>query len=159
MTGIALGSIWLSYLLSAIFGPDMVTGVDQQHFNSAAGIGWIFDAIATGIVVTTALQGIRFKVADRAPWMLLSLGTGAIWLAVMFLAIFAPVWVTGSDPTRIPFWAGFGAIAGVILTWILCSFLKTASFEPAESTAPLTTTRPAGDPRPDAQDATVKLRR
>jgi len=159
MTGIALGCIWLCYLLSAIFGPDMVTGVQHQHFNSAAAIGWIFNAIATGLVVTAALQGIRAKVTDKAPWTMLGLGTGAIWLAVMFVAIFAPVLVTGTDPDQIPFWAGMGAIAGVILTWILCRFVKTASFEPAESAAVPTTTTPTVDLEPAAEDATVKLRR
>jgi MFS family permease len=151
MTGIALGCIWLSYLLGAVFGPDMVTGAQHQHFNSAAAIGWIFNAIATGMVVTAALQGIRAVVTDRAPWTMLGLGTGAIWLAVMFVAIFAPVWVTGTDPDRIPFWAGFSAIVGVILTWILCKFVRAASFE--------STMTPTAGLEPDAEDATVKLRR
>jgi hypothetical protein len=159
MTGIALGCIWLSYLLGAIFSPGFVTGVQHQYFNSAAAIGWIFNAIATGLVVTAALQGIRAKITDKAPWTMLGLGTGAIWLAVMFVAIFAPVWVTGTDPDKIPFWAGIAAIAGVILTWMLCRFVKTAAFEPAESTAVPTTTTPTPDPEPAAEDATVKLRR
>jgi len=45
MTGIALGCIWLSYLLGAIFGPDMVTGTQHQYLNSAAAIGWIFNGL------------------------------------------------------------------------------------------------------------------
>ena len=70
MTAIALGCIWRSYLsclsydchrpwmhlaelpsglLGAIFAPDFVTDVQHQHFNSAAPIGWTFDAIATGL--------------------------------------------------------------------------------------------------------------
>ena len=157
MTGIALGCIWLTYVLGAIFGPDMVTGTQHQHFNSAAAIGWIFNAIATGLVVTAALQGIRAKVTDKAPWTMLGLGTGAIWLAVMFVAIFAPVWVTGTDPDKIPFWAGMSAIAGVILTWILCRFVKTASFEPmAQHVESITATPTSVDL---SGDATVRLRR
>jgi Short C-terminal domain len=159
MTGIALGCIWLSYLLGAIFGPGFVTGVQHDHFNSAAAIGWIFDAIATGLVVTAASRGIRARVTDKAPWTMLGLGVGAIWLAVMFVAIFAPVWVTGTDPDRIPFWAGIAAIAGVILTWILCRFVKTAFFEPAEPMAVPTTTTPTAGLEPAAEDAAVKLRR
>ena len=157
MTGIALGCIWLSYLLGAIFGPGFVTGVQHQHFNSAAAIGWIFNAVATGLVVTATLQGIRAKVTDKAPWTMLGLGTGAIWLAVMFVAIFAPVWVTGTDPDQIPFWAGIAAIAGVILTWMLCRFVKMAAFEPELTAVPATT--PTVDVEPAAKDATVKLRR
>jgi len=158
MTGIALGCIWLTYVLGAIFGPDMVTGTQHQHFNSAAAIGWIFNAIATGLVVAAALQGIRARVTDKAPWTMLGLGVGIIWLAVMFVAIFAPVWVTGTDPDKIPFWAGMSAIAGVILTWILCRFVKTASFEPVESTAVPVTTTPTAGLESAAEDATVKLR-
>jgi MFS family permease len=158
MTGIALGSIWLSYLLAAIFSPDMVTGSQHQHFAIAAAIGWIFTAIATGLVVTAALQGIRARVTDKAPWTMLGLGAGAIWLAVMFVVIFAPVWVTGTDPDRIPGWVWISGTAGVILTWILCRFVKTASFEPVVSTAvPVTTTLTAGL-ESAAEDATVKLR-
>ena len=157
MTGIALGCIWLSYLMGAIFGPEMVTGAQHQHFNSAAGIGWIFNAAATGMVMTAAVQGIRAKVADKAPWSTLGLGIGAIWTAVMFVAVFAPVWVTGTDPDRIPFWAGMSAIAGVILTWILCRFVKTASFEPmAQHVESITATPTSVDL---SGDATVRLRR
>ena len=109
--------------------------------------------------MTAALQGIRAKVTDKAPWTMLGLGVGAIWLAVMFVSIFAPVWVTGTDPDRIPFWAGFSAIAGIILTWILCRFVKTASFESAESMVGSTTTtptvdlEPAAEPRPRSKNA------
>lgn len=89
MTGIALGCMWLSYVLGAVFGPDMVTGVQHENFKSAAAIGWI------------------------------------------------------------------SAIAAVILTWILCRFVKTASFEP---TAAPVTTAPTVDLEPAVEDATVKLR-
>ncbi|HMK98178.1 MAG TPA: SHOCT domain-containing protein [Acidimicrobiales bacterium] len=159
VAGIALGCIWLSYVLGAVFGPDMVTGAQHEHFNSAAAIGWIFNGLATGMVVTAALQGIRARVTDKAPWAVLGLGTGAIWLAIMFVTIFAPDWVTGTDPERIPGWAGLGAIAGVILTWILCRFVKTASFEPVEPSAALTTTSPTDSSEAPAEDATVTLRR
>ncbi len=70
-------------------------------------------------------------VIDKAPWTMLGLGIGAIWLAVMFAAIFTPVWVTGTNPTKLPVWAGLSAIAGVIFTGMLCNFVKTASFQPA----------------------------
>jgi hypothetical protein len=159
MTSIALGCIWLTYILGALFSPGFVTGAQHEHFNSAAAIGWIFDAIATCLVMAAALQGIRAKVTDKAPWTVLGLGVSAIWLAVVLAGIFAPVWVTGTDPDRIPGWAGIAAIAGLILTWILCRFVKTASFEPAVSLAGPTTTTPTVDLEPAIEDATVKLRR
>jgi len=159
MIGIALGCVWLSYLLGALFSPGFVTGVQHQHFNSAAGIGWIFNAIATGLVMTAALQGIRARVTDKPPWTMLGLGVGAIWIAVMLVAVFAPVWITGTDPDKIPFWAGIAATGGVVLTWMLCRFVKSASFEPVgSSAAPATTTATAGL-ESAADDATASLRR
>ncbi len=159
MTGIALGCIVVSGILGSIFSPNLVTGSQHEQIPIAAFVGWIFDLIAIGMVVTVAIEGIRAEVIDRAPWTLLGLGVGAIWLAVMFVAIFAPVWVTGTDPTELPIWGGLSAIAGVVLTGILCNFVKTTSFQPAESKAwPATTTLPAG-PEPAADDATAKLRK
>ena len=169
MTGVAFGSIWVSYILGALFSPGFVTGAQHDHFNSAAAIGWVFNAVTTGLVVTAASQGIRARISDRAPWTTLGLGVCAIWVAVTAVAVFAPVWVTGTDPDKIPVWAGFAAIAGLILTWILCRFVKTASFEPAPPVAGPTlrstgtiagpaTTGQALDAESADGDATVKLR-
>jgi hypothetical protein len=147
MTGTAIACICVSGVLGSIFTPDLVTGSQHQHLPIAAFTAWIWNAIAMGIVVTVAIQGIRAEVTDRAPWTVLGLGVGAIWLGVMFVAIFAPVGVTGTDPTKIPVWARLSAIAGVILTAILCNFVQTASFQPAEPKAELTATTPPIDLR------------
>ena len=162
MTGIAVGSIWLSYLMGAVFGPAIITGIQHDYFNSAAAIGWIWNGFATGLVVIAALLGFRTKVAEKAPWAMLGVGVSVIWLAVMFVAVFAPPWVTGTDPDQFPFWAGMAATAGVILTWVLCRFVKAVSFESATSSVAATTPAPAMPPllTPEVpDDATVKLRR
>src|SRR5215471_12785858 len=70
MTGIALGSIFVSGILGGIFTPDMVTGTQHQHFPGAF-VGWIFDLIAIGFVVPAAMRGMRAKVTDPAPWTML----------------------------------------------------------------------------------------
>jgi hypothetical protein len=158
MTGIALGSICVSGILGGIFTPDMVTGSQHQHFPGAS-VGWIFDLIAIGFVVPAAMKGIRAKVTDPAPWTMLSLGVSAVWLAVMFVAIVAPVWVTGTDPDQIPIWAGLGTIAGVIVTGILCNFVKTASFEPAAAMPEIPTETSIVGPEAVTDDATAKVRR
>jgi hypothetical protein len=158
MTGIALACICVSGVLGSIFTPALVTGAQHQHIPIAAFTGWIWNVIAIGMVVTVAMRGIRAEATDKAPWTMLGLGVGAIWLGVMFVAIFAPVWVTGTDPDKLPVWAGLSAIAGVILTGILCNFVKTASFRPAESKAASATTSAEGLDSA-AEDATVKLRR
>ena len=146
MTSVALACICVSGVLGSIFSPSLVTGAQQQQLPIGAFIGWIFDAIAISMVVGAAIKGIRAEVANRAPWIVLGLGVGAIWLAVMFAAIFAPVWVTGTDPTRIPIWAGLSVITGLIATGILCSFVRTASFELAELKPDPRTTGPTAGP-------------
>jgi len=115
--------------------------------------------IAIGMVATAAARGIRAHVTDRFPWTMLAAGTGAIWLAVTLVAVFAPVWVTGTDPTQLPVWAGLAAITGVILTGILCNLVKTGSFEPAASTASSPVPTPAQGAGPTVDDATVTLQR
>ena len=157
MTGAAIACICVSGIVGSIFTPNLVTGTQHQHIPIGALSGWIFDLIAIGLVLKVALHGIRAGVTDKAPWTLLGLGVSAIWLAVMFVAIFAPVWITGTDPTRIPVWAGLSAIAGVILTAILCNFVNTASFV-AESQAGSAPTTPTTDRKPGADVVTVTLR-
>ncbi len=159
MTGVAIACIVVSGVLGSIFSPDLVTGTQHEHLHIGAMVGWVFDALAIGMVAMAAQKGIRAKVSDRAPWTVLGFGVGAIWLAVMFVAIFAPVWVTGTDPTKIPVWAGLSVILGVLLTGILCSFVKTASFEPAQPEPGPVTTTPTMGPEPAAEDATTTLQR
>jgi Short C-terminal domain len=158
MTGVTLGCIWLSYILAAIFAPDMVTGSQHQHFQIEAVVGWSFVAIATGLVMAAALRGIRAKVTDKAPWTVLGIGVSAIWFTVMFVVIFAPVWVTGTDPDRIPGMVWIAGTAGVILTWIFCHFMKTAFFQPAPTNPGTMTITPAVGLDSVADDATLKLR-
>ncbi len=159
MTGVALACIGVSGVLGSIFTPQMVTGVQHQQIPIAGFTGWIFDLVAIGMVVAVALQGIRAQVTDRAPWITLGLGVGAIWLGVMFVAIFAPPWVIGTDPEQLPIWGLFAAIGGVVLTGILCNFVRTASFQPAQSQPVSGTAAPTVLPDSGADDATVKLRR
>jgi len=57
MTGIALGSIFVSGILGGIFTRDMVTSTQHQHFPGAF-VGWIFDLIAIAFVVPAAMPEI-----------------------------------------------------------------------------------------------------
>lgn len=159
MTGIAVGCICVSGVLASIFTPDLVTGVQHQHTPIAAWIGWIFDMAAIAMVAPTAIKGIRGKVTDRAPWILLGLGVGAIWLAVMFISIFTPVSVTGTDPTKVPIGGFISAVAGIVLTGLLCKMVKTTAFEPVEAQPGPETAVPMVGPEPAANDAATKLRR
>jgi len=167
MTGIALACICVSGVLGSIFSPDLVStggsydsGFTHQHVPLAAFMGWIFAVIAIALVLTAAMQGIHAKVTDRVPWTILGLGAGGIWLAVMFISIFTPAMVTGTDPwlTWFPLASILSVIAGLALTWLLCKMVKTAFFEPAESQPGPPTTTPTVGPQPAADDAATKLR-
>ena len=164
MTGIAVTSIVVSGIFGSIFSPDFVstsgtaTGYTYQHAPVAAYSGWIWNLIAIAMVLSAAMKGIRGKVTDRTAWTLLGLGAGGIWFAVMFVSIFAPVMVTGTDPwlTWTPLGEIFSVIAGIILTWILCHFVKTDLFEPAEARAETAT--PMVRPEPTTDDVAIMLR-
>ncbi|HUJ67545.1 MAG TPA: SHOCT domain-containing protein, partial [Acidimicrobiales bacterium] len=86
-------------------------------------------------------------------WARLRLGRGR------FAAVFAPVFVTGTDPTKLHIWALLAAIAGVVPTWILCNFVRTASFDAAEPTPISATSAPTADAESAAEDPTGTLRR
>jgi len=167
MTGIATVCIVISGVLGSIFSPDLVStggsydsGFTHTHVPLAAFMGWVFCVIALALVLPTAMQGIRAKVTDRVPWTILGLGAGGIWLAVMFISIFTPAMVTGTDPwlTWFPLASIISVIAGVVLTWLLCRTVKAAFFESGESQpGPVTTAATVG-PEPAADGAVTKLR-
>ena len=169
MTAVAIGCIAISGIFGSIFSPDFVStsgtavGYTRQHTPMAAYSGWIWDVIAIAMVLPAALRGIRAKVTDRAAWTVLGLGAGGIWLAVMFVSIFAPVMVTGTTPwlTWVPLGEILSVIAGLVLTYILCKFVKTGFFEPvAEQPRGETTTstRAIVGPESGAGDAVTTLR-
>jgi hypothetical protein len=169
MTAVAIGCLVVSGVLGSIFSPDFVstsgtsTGYTYQHVPVAAYSGWIWNVIALAMVLSAAMQGIRAKVTDRVPWSLLGLGVGGIWLAVMFISIFAPVMVSGTAPwlTWTPLGEIFSVIGGLVLTWILCHFVKTTFFQPAEAQPPSAVTgaiTPTAGPMPTAHDPATKLR-
>jgi hypothetical protein len=88
-------------------------------------------------------------------------GAGGIWLAVMFISIFAPVMATGTAPwiTEISLASILSVIAGLLLTWPLCNMVKTAFFQTAEPQPGQVTATPTAGPPPAADDAATKLRR
>lgn len=58
-------------------------------------------------------------------------------------------------PEQIPIWGLFGAIAGIVITGVLCNFVRTAAFEPAATTE-VPVTRVSIER--EADDAPAKLR-
>jgi MFS family permease len=171
MTGMALCCIVVSGIFCSIFTPDLVSTsgatvgnvyvYSHQHVPLAAYMGWVFDVIAIGVVLSAAIEGIRAKMTDRAPWTVLGFGVGGIWLAVMFISIFTPAAVSGTAPwlTWNPLAFFLSVVAGLVLTWLLCRMVKKASFEPASSHMAAETSKSATLPEVSEDDAVAKLRR
>ena len=80
MTGVAMASIFISWIFSSIFAPHLVTtggsadiGYTHQHIPLVAFSGWIWYVIAIAMVLPAAIRGIRVKVTDRVAWTVLGL--------------------------------------------------------------------------------------
>jgi hypothetical protein len=129
LTGLALLSVWVSVAVAMMFAPDMVSGSQHEHLALVAWTDWIWGLVATGTVTLAAVRGVKAKVAGLAPWLALAISVAVVWLGVMLVSVFAPVFVTGTDPTVLPMAALGAPIVGVVLTGFICRFIETA-FEP-----------------------------
>src|SRR5579864_4442271 len=125
LSGVAIVAIWVGVVLASVFSPDMVTGSQHDHMQMAFG-DYLWGTVATGAVGLAAMAGIRSRTTSRAPWMVLSLGVAAIWFGVLLASVFAPTFVTGTDPTVLPLAVIGAPIFGVIVTGILCRFITEA---------------------------------
>jgi Short C-terminal domain len=141
LASFAVIAIWGSVVLSMIYSPDFVTGSQHEHY-AGGGLDWLWGGIATGLVGMATLEGIRARVASRAPWLVLGVGVAAIWVAVALLSIFTPRMVTGTDPTMIPYAAWGTPIIGLVATAFVSWFTRS-SFRFSSSASSATS---VGDP-------------
>jgi hypothetical protein len=114
-TAIGIGGIWVAVLLISLFAPDMVSGSQQEHLPVAAFTTWFWGGVGT-MVLLWAMGRLRGSARWRPIWIGLSVVTLGIWTLATILAITLPEFVTGTDPTRIPFAALFAPIAAAMLT-------------------------------------------
>jgi hypothetical protein len=114
-TAIGMGAIWIAVVLISVFAPDLVSGSEQEHLPVAAFSTWFWGGMGT-LAFLWAMGRLRGDEKWRSTWIGLSLVTVAIWALATVLAITLPVFVTGSDPTQIPFGAFFAPIAAVMLS-------------------------------------------
>jgi hypothetical protein len=114
-TAIGIGGIWVAVLLISLFAPDMVSGSEQQHLPIAAFTTWFWGGIGT-LVFLWAMGKVRGSATWPPTWIGLSVTTLAVWTVATILGIAAPVFVTGSDPTRIPVAAFFAPVVAAMLT-------------------------------------------
>jgi hypothetical protein len=113
LAGIA--GIWVAVTLISLLSPDMVTGSEQQHLPVAAFGAWLWGLAATGAFVW-GMGRLRGNAARQPFWVGLAVATIAIWGVATVLSIALPVYVTGSDPTRLPIGAMVSPVAAALLT-------------------------------------------
>ena len=113
MAGIA--GIWVAVTLISLLSPDMVTGSEQQHLPVAAFGAWLWGLVATGAFVW-GMGKLRGNMARQPFWVGLAVATMVVWGAATVLSITLPVYVTGSDPTRLPIGAIISPVAAAVLT-------------------------------------------
>lgn len=114
-TAIGTTGIWVAVALISFLAPDMVSGSEQQHLPIAAFGTWLWGAIGTGFFIW-AMGKLRGSGLWRSAWIGVSVATLLVWTVATIVAITAPEFVTGTDPTRIPFGALFAPIGAVLLT-------------------------------------------
>ena len=110
-----IAGIWVAVMLISLFAPDMVSGSEQQRLPVAAFGAWVWGLAATAVFVW-AMGKLRGDAARRPMWIGLAAVTVAVWGVATVLGIALPVYVTGSDPTRLPVGAMVAPVAAALLT-------------------------------------------
>jgi hypothetical protein len=113
LAGIA--AIWVAVTLISVFAPDMVTGSEQQHLPVGAFGAWFWGLAATGAFFW-GMGRLRGNAVRQPFWIGLAVATTVIWGVATVLSIALPVYVTGSDPTRLPIGAMVSPVAAALLT-------------------------------------------
>jgi len=114
-TAVGLGAIWLAVLLISLFAPDMVSGSEQEHLPVAAFATWFWGLVASAALLW-GMGRLRGSAARRPIWVGLGVAVVGVWAVAAVLSITLPVFVTGSDPTRIPIAAMVAPPAAALLT-------------------------------------------
>jgi hypothetical protein len=120
---LAIAAIWISVVTASLFAPVMVTGSNHEELSIVAMADWIWAGLATGLLLLAAGVSPR-RVAGS--WPMVGPVTAIVWAAVALVSIYAPAFVTGSDPTTIPLAAILAPIAGMTVTAFLSVFAAGA---------------------------------
>ena len=110
-----LVGIWLAVVVVSLFAPHMVSGSEQERLPIAAFTTWLWGVLGTAIYIW-GMGRLRRSNELREAWIGLTAATLVIWGAATIVAIAAPEFVTGSDPTRIPLAAFLAPIGAAVLT-------------------------------------------
>jgi hypothetical protein len=130
-TAAGLAGIWIAVGLISLFAPDMVSGSQQEHLPVAAFATWLWGLIATGAFVW-GMGKLRGEASRMPVWIGLAVATLVVWLVATILSITLPVFVTGSDPTRIPIGAFVSPVVATVLT-VLAGIIAGVFSRPPQS--------------------------
>lgn len=119
-----LAAIWVAVVLISVFSPDNVSGTQQEHVPVAAILTWIWGLIASKSMITL-LAKQRPHPERMADVRLLIGGIAVVWGIATIVAIWGPVMVTGTDPTRLPLAALLAPVAAMVLTTTGCQLFGT----------------------------------
>lgn len=120
---VALAGIWVPVALLCIFAPDLVTGAFQDRFPLALVVAPLAGVAATRSV---ARAFSRLGQASGSVWVPYVVTTSIIWIGVALAGTYAPVMVTGTDPTRLPLAVLVAPIAGAMLQGATTEFFLAA---------------------------------
>jgi hypothetical protein len=124
-----MAGIWVAVGLISFLAPDMVSGSEQEHLPVAAFGTWLWGLIATGAFVW-AMGKLRGSASRKPIWIGLAVATLIFWLVATILSITLPVFVTGTDPTRIPIGAFVSPVAATVLTCLAGITTRVFSMPP-----------------------------
>ncbi len=108
--GFLVGVVWIASTVAALAAPDLVSGSQHEHIPLVGLTVWLWALVATGYV----LMGSRRWVSPG-----FSVGVILVWGAVVVTAAWAPVMVTGTDPTEIPLSGMLAPVFGTLGTGFL----------------------------------------
>jgi hypothetical protein len=117
--GLAVVAIWVAILVASLYAPAMITGSNHEQLAIVAMADWIWGGVATALILLAGAVSPRNR---AGVWPMTALILVAIWAIVALVSVFAPTFVTGTDPTTIPLAAMLAPVAGLTITAFLSVF-------------------------------------
>jgi membrane associated rhomboid family serine protease len=123
---LSLGTIWTAVVVISALSPDMVSGSEQQHMPVAAFSTWIWGLVAS-FAVLSSWAALRRTPGRRHLHRPVAVGVATVWAVAAVVSVFAPVMVTGSDPTRLPLAAFVAPVAATVLTLVVRAVVEAVA--------------------------------
>ncbi len=114
----------MAVLLTSLFSPDLVYGVDEDHVRVAAMVNWFWGLLGTVFVLrsTVFLRPNELGFGQDTAWGWIAPSVTGIWAAATIVALAAPT-ITVATDIDIPIGAGVAPVLAATLTWYVCQFL------------------------------------